>query len=109
MTHPVTELAAAAVIVCAAVGTMFAVQPQPKPEPPPTQAETTQEALKRCADNPERMCVVQVGPQPPRADEQRKIDQVAKDVRTVERDIQEIKAAIRIRQATEAAKALPQE
>lgn len=109
MTHPVTDLAAAAFILVAAVGTMFAVTPQPKPEPPPAQAETTQEALKRCADNPDRMCVVQVEPQPPRADEQRKIDQVAKDVRTVQRDIQEIKAAIRIRQATEAAQTLPQE
>ena len=109
MTHPVTELAAAAFIICAAVGTMFAVQPTPKPEPPPSQTETTQEALKRCEAEPDRMCFVRVEPDQPRADEQRKIDQVAKDVRTVERDIQEIKAAIRVRQAVEAAKELPQE
>ncbi len=109
MTHPVTELAAAAFIICAAVGTMFAVQPTPKPEPPPSRTETTQEALKRCEANPERMCFVRVDADQPRADEQRKIDQLAKDVRTVERDIQEIKEAIKLKQANEAAKALPQE
>lgn len=101
MTHPVTELAAAAFIVCAAVGTMFAVQPQPKPEPPPTQNETTQEALKRCKANPDRMCVVRVEAEPVGTDNQRKVDQLAKDVRQASRDIQEIKEAVRLKQAIE--------
>lgn len=101
MTHPVTELAAAAFIIAAAVGTMFAVTPQPKPEPPPARAEATQQTLKRCQDDPQRMCVVQVEPEPVVEVRQRKVDQIAKDVKKARSDIAEIREAILLKQAVE--------
>lgn len=103
MNHPITELAAAAFILCAALGTMFAVQPMPKPEPA---SQTEAEQLAECAKHPDQMCFVKVEPEPPRAQEQRTVDKLAKDMRQAERELKEVKEAIRLKQAVEA---LPEE
>ena len=76
MNH-ITDIAiASALVIAAAVGTMWAVQPRPKPE----QAETAQEALKRCEKNPERMCVVRVEPMPA---EQKKLQDVLTQIKAI--------------------------
>lgn len=96
------EVAAGIAALCAAAWlVLYPPQPRPKPEPPPVTAESKQEAVAETR--------VTAEPEPQRAQEQRSIDNIAKDVRQAERDIQEIKAAIRLQQASKAAAELPKE
>lgn len=100
MNH-VTDIALGLAALATAAGlVLYPPHPRPKPEPP-VQTESRQEEVA-----PGR---VEAEPLPPRTEEQRKVDQAARDVRQIERDIKEIKAAIRIQQAAKAASELPQE
>ena len=98
MNHVIEPILAGAAVVAVLATALIVNPPNPKPKPEPPVAEKIEPESKQTTIAPDR---VQAEPLPKNAAEQKRIDEIAKDVRQAQRDINEIKDALRLKQAVE--------